>query len=266
MNRYMIPRLGSDPDSPFPDPGLSEHPEGLVAWGGDLDPQRLLRAYRAGIFPWYSDGSPILWWSPEPRAVMVPGQADVSRRLARTLRQGRFCVSMDLAFAEVIDGCAEARADDEGTWITPALRSAFIELHGQGHAHSFEVWMDGELAGGLYGLALGKIFFAESKFHRRRDASKIALVLMLRALKSWGFLLLDCQIWNPHLERLGVRLLDGARFRQVLTVGTSTADVVGPWTTRLEDWGKHTRAARVLDEIPIRPDATRQQQGEPPPA
>ncbi len=229
----MIPRLGPGPDAPFPDPGLNDHPEGLVAWGGDLDPRRLLRAYRAGIFPWYSHGSPILWWSPEPRAVMLPSQASVSRRLTRTLRQGRFAVSMDLAFAEVIDGCAAPRGEDEGTWITSELRTSFLELHRQGHAHSFEVWMDDELAGGVYGLALGKIFFAESKFHRRRDASKIALVLLMRALQAWEFLLIDCQIWNPHLERLGVRLLDGERFRQVLAVGTDIPDRIGPWTQRL---------------------------------
>lgn len=246
----MIPRLGPSPESPFPDPESSDHPEGLVAWGGDLDPRRLLRAYRAGIFPWYSEGSPILWWSPEPRAVMLPGQASVSRRLARTLRQARFAVSMDLAFAEVMDGCAEPRADDEGTWITSELRSAFIELHRQGHAHSFEVWIDGELAGGLYGLALGKVFFAESKFHRRRDASKIALVLLLRALKAWEFLLLDCQIWNPHLERLGVRVLDGARFRRVLDVGTETRDMVGPWTVRLAHLQEVLGPVRALTHKP----------------
>ena len=250
MNRFMIPRLGTSPESAFPDPGSSEHPDGLVAWGGDLEPKRLLRAYRNGIFPWYGEGSPILWWSPEPRAVMLPGHADVSRRLARTLRQGRFCVSMDLAFCDVIDGCAAPRAEDEGTWITPELRAAFIQLHQQGHAHSFEVWMDGELAGGLYGLALGKIFFAESKFQRRRDASKIALVQLLRALQAWEFLLLDCQIWNPHLERLGVRLLDGVRFRRVLEVGTEIEDRIGPWTRRLENWGKEADTFQVLAERP----------------
>ncbi len=247
----MIPRLGAGPDAPFPDPGANAHPEGLVAWGGDLNPQRLLKAYRAGIFPWYGQGSPILWWSPEPRAVMLPGHATVSRRLARTLRQARFAVSMDLAFAEVIDGCAAPRRDDEGTWITPELRAAFVELYRQGHAHSFEVWMDGELAGGLYGLALGKIFFAESKFHRRTDASKIALVVLMRALQHWAFLLMDCQIWNPHLERLGVRLLDGDDFRQAIAVGVEIEDHVGHWTQRLADWSRKHEKIPVLLEKPL---------------
>lgn len=250
MNRYGIPRLGPGADSPFPDPSLSDHPDGLVAWGGDLDPERLLRAYHAGIFPWYGEGSPILWWSPEPRAVMLPGQAEVSRRLERTLRQARFSVSMDLAFADVMDGCAAPRQDDEGTWITGELRSAFIELHRRGLAHSFEVWMEGELAGGVYGLALGKIFFAESKFHRRRDASKIALILLLRALKAWDFLLLDCQIWNPHLERLGVRVLDGASFRRALEVGTAMPDQVGSWTARLTELTEELRPVGVLSVRP----------------
>ena len=246
------PRLGPSPDSPFPDPALCDHPEGLVAWGGDLHPQRLLQAYRIGIFPWYIAGSPILWWSPEPRAIMLPGKPDISQRLARTLRQARYAVSMDLAFAEVIDGCAGPRANEQGTWITSELRTAFLDLHRLGHAHSFEVWMDGELAGGLYGLALGKIFFAESKFHRRRDASKIALVLLLRALSAWEFLLLDCQIWNPHLERLGVRLLDATRFRRALTVGTAMEDQVGSWTERLAELGQRIGSAPILTRQPDR--------------
>lgn len=244
--RFRIPCLDPCPDAPFPDPALAEHPEGLIAWGGDLAPRRLLRAYRAGIFPWYSADSPILWWSPEPRAVMLPGHAHISRRLARTLRQARFSISMDLAFDEVISGCAQPRGSDDGTWITGELRSAFTELHRQGHAHSFEVWMDGELAGGLYGLALGKIFFAESKFHRRKDASKIALVLLLKALQAWEFLLVDCQIWNPHLERLGVRLLNASRFRRALQVGTAMDDQIGPWTGRLAALGRALGAAPIL--------------------
>lgn len=252
MSRHAIPRLDPSADAPFPDPSVSQHPDGLVAWGGGLEPERLLRAYRSGIFPWYGDGSPILWWSPEPRAVMLPGQASVSRRLARTLRAARFAVSMDLAFAEVIDGCAAPRKDHDGTWITAELRSAFIELHRRGLAHSFEVWMDGELAGGVYGLALGKIFFAESKFHRRRDASKIALVLFLRALQAWEFLLLDCQIWNPHLERLGVRLLDGDSFRRVLDVGTQLAEPAGSWTARLEALSDELDPVTVLSTRPAR--------------
>lgn len=241
MKRYHIPQLGSDPGSPFPQPGQSDHPEGLVAWGGDLSATRLLNAYRAGIFPWYEHGSPILWWSPEPRAVFVPDQWQPPRRLRRTLRQGHFEVSLDTSFAAVIDACAGPRTGQTGTWITPAMRRAYLELHRKGHAHSIEIRHQGTLIGGLYGVAVGKIFFAESKFHHQRDASKIALAVLLRCLASWGFLLADCQIWNPHLERLGVRLLDGDEFLCVLDHATAQPDLIGPWTERLagvnlSDW------------------------------
>lgn len=245
MTRLLVPMLHPDPRSGFPDPAASEHPDGLLAWGGDLHPQRLLNAYRAGIFPWYSADSPILWWSPEPRAVMLPEHIEISRRLARTLRQARFSLSMDCAFEAVMDGCAGPRADGDDTWITPELRASFIELHRMGHAHSLEVWMDGALAGGLYGLALGKIFFAESKFHRRRDASKIALVMLMRALAAWEYLLVDCQVWNPHLERLGVRLLSGEDFRAILAEGTRRPDQIGCWRARLQS------AAGEFDPIEI---------------
>lgn len=232
MHRYPIPCLPPDPNAPFPDPAGNLHPDGLLAWGGDLHPNRLLNAYRQGVFPWYGEDSPILWWSPEPRAVLLPGHMHVSRRLARTIRQGIFKVSMDKDFAAVIDGCAGPRSDDGGTWITPELRSAFLHLHETGHAHSVEVRFDGELVGGLYGLSLGKVFFAESKFHRRRDASKIALVTLMQALEHWDFLLADCQVWNPHLERMGVRLLSGDEFRAVLRAGVDRPDQVGSWHER----------------------------------
>lgn len=235
MKRYHIPQLGKDPASPFPAAGQSDHPEGLVAWGGDLSPTRLLNAYRAGIFPWYEHGSPILWWSPEPRAVFIPDQWQPPRRLARSLRQGRFEISIDEQFAEVIDGCAGPRLGQTGTWITPAMRRAYLELHRNGHAHSIEVLEQGQLIGGLYGVAIGKVFFAESKFHHRRDASKIALAVLLRCLECWGFLLADCQIWNPHLERLGVRLLSGQEFRAVVDQGAEREDLIGNWSERLRE-------------------------------
>lgn len=231
MTRHHIPQLPPDPKADFPDPARLTHPEGLLAWGGDLHPDRLLRAYRRGIFPWY-ENPPILWWSPTPRAVLLPGHVHVSRRLRRTLRRGAFGLSMDEDFAGVIDGCAALRRDQAGTWITSELRAAFVDLHRAGHAHSLEVWMDGELAGGLYGLSQGKIFFAESKFHRRRDASKIALVALMHALQRWRFLLADCQVWNPHLERMGVRLLHGDEFRTVLAQGIGRADQTGSWRDR----------------------------------
>lgn len=234
MSGILIPQLGPEPDAPFPDPAACRHPDGLVAWGGDLSQTRLLNAYRLGIFPWYEHGSPILWWSPEPRAVMIPGGWHLPRRLARTLRQGDFRIRLDQAFDKVVAACAAPRRDQNGTWITPAMQSAYLALHRAGHAHSLEVRStEGELIGGLYGVALGKLFFAESKFHRRRDASKIALAVLMRCLETWDFLLADCQIWNPHLETMGVRLLDGTDFRAVVTEGIRREDLTGPWSERL---------------------------------
>ncbi len=230
-----VPQLGNAPDSPFPDPACSDHPEGLIAWGGDLSKTRLLNAYRSGIFPWYEHGSPILWWSPEPRAVLIPGEWHLPRRLRRTLRQGQFEVTLDSAFDEVVNGCAGPRSDQTGTWITPAMRRAYRELHQAGYAHSFEIRSNGELVGGLYGVAIGKLFFAESKFHRQRDTSKIALAVLMRCLEAWDFVLADCQLWNPHLETLGVRLLDGESFRAVVETATARVDIVGSWSNRLND-------------------------------
>ncbi len=235
MKRYHIPQLDPDPKCAFPDPREIGHPEGLVAWGGDLEPVRLLKAYRQGVFPWYEHGSPILWWSPEPRAVLIPKHWQPPSRLRRTLRQARFSVRMDTQFDAVIQACAGPRQDQTGTWITPAMIEAYNHLHKLGHAHSIEILHDGELSGGLYGVAIGKIFFAESKFHHRRDTSKIALAVLMRCLASWGFLLADCQIWNPHLERLGVRLLSLDEFHAVLEAGVDQTDVVGSWSERLSE-------------------------------
>ncbi len=241
MKRYQIPQLGDDPASPFPPPRLSGHPEGLVAWGGDLEPERLLNGYRAGVFPWYEHGSPILWWAPDPRAVFFPQAWQPPRRLARSLRQGRFQARLDQAFASVIDACAGPRRGQSGTWITPAMRAAYLQLHRLGHAHSVEILIDGQLAGGLYGVSVGKAFFAESKFHFRRDASKIALAVLLRCLDSWDFVLADCQIWNPHLETLGVELLGRDAFVEALGEACTRPDTVGSWAERLNavnlsDW------------------------------
>jgi leucyl/phenylalanyl-tRNA---protein transferase len=233
MQRYRIVQLGADPGDPFPDPCDSNHPEGLVAWGGDLQPKRLLNAYRRGIFPWYEHGSPILWWSPQPRAVLIPEQWQPPGRLARTLRQGHFEVSLDTDFSAVIDGCAGPRRNQTGTWITRAMRRAYLQLHQLGHAHSLEIRHDGQLSGGIYGVAIGKIFFAESKFHYRRDASKIALAALMRCLERWDFLMADCQIWNPHLERLGVSILSRETFDAVLNEGIDQPDVIGNWQERL---------------------------------
>jgi leucyl/phenylalanyl-tRNA--protein transferase len=234
MPRYSIPQLGPAPDSPFPDPERIEHPDGLLAWGGDLSPTRLLNAYRQGVFPWYDDESPILWWSPAPRAVLIPHAWRPPRRLRRTLRKGDFKISIDRRFGEVIDGCAAPRRDQQGTWISAEMREAFLTLHRLGHAHSVEVNdTEGRLIGGLYGVALGRIFFAESKFHRARDASKIALASMLRLLERQGFLIADCQIWNPHLETLGVRLLSRSEFGRILEAGIAPGETTSVWP---RDW------------------------------
>jgi leucyl/phenylalanyl-tRNA--protein transferase len=174
---------------------------GLVAVGGDLRPERLLQAYRAGVFPWYGEGEPICWWSPDPRAIFELDGLHISGRLKRTLRAGRFQLSIDRAFVEVIEGCARGRA--EGTWITAEMIAAYTALHRRGYAHSIEVWSGEELAGGLYGVAVGGLFAAESMFSRRRDASKIALVHLVDRLRRRGFQLLDIQLLTEHTARLG---------------------------------------------------------------
>lgn len=239
MPRITIPQLGIDPDSPFPDPSRIQHPDGLLAWGGDLSPRRLIHAYRLGIFPWFDDESEILWWSPEPRAVMIPGGWHLPRRLRRTLRQGQFQVTLDENFKAVIEGCAATRTgrtgEPSGTWITADMKRAYIRLHQLGHAHSVEIHdPEGRLTGGLYGVALGRVFFAESKFHRARDASKIALAVLMRVLETRGFLLADCQLWNPHLETLGVRLLSGEQFRRVLRAGIEPGIDQSAWPEQVE--------------------------------
>ena len=178
----MIPWLGTDLAFPPVESALAE-PNGLLAVGGDLSPRRLLAAYRRGIFPWYSEGDPILWWCPDPRMVLVPGELRVTRSLAKTLRNKTYQVRFDTAFDDVMRGCAAPRPDQPGTWITAEMRAAYGRLHELGYAHSVETWIDGRLAGGLYGVAIGRVFFGESMFTRVRDASKIAFVHLVRRLE-----------------------------------------------------------------------------------
>lgn len=180
-------------------------PNGLLAAGGDLSPQRLLAAYRHGCFPWYQGGQPLLWWSPDPRTVLFPAELHVSRSLAKLLRQQTLRVTFDQDFAAVIEACAGPRRDADGTWITEEMRAAYIELHELGHAHSVEVWQDERLVGGLYGLALGRAFFGESMFSRQSNASKVGFVTLVRQLQQWGFELIDCQMQTAHLLSLGAR-------------------------------------------------------------
>ncbi len=208
-------QLGAEVDSPFPPSGLAlRRPNGLLAWGGDLHPDRLLRAYRQGIFPWFSEGEPVLWWTPDPRCVLRPHEVYVSSRTRRRYNSGNFRITADTAFAEVIDGCAAPRDGVPGTWITPELKQSFVELHERGITHSVEVWQRDQLVGGIYGMALGRAFFGESMFSRVTDASKMALVGLCRQLEQWSFGLLDCQVTNPHLLSMGAVELPRTRFIQ----------------------------------------------------
>jgi leucyl/phenylalanyl-tRNA--protein transferase len=191
----------------FPPPDYAD-PSGLLAVGGDLSKERLLEAYRLGIFPWYSDDQPILWWSPDPRLVLDLKDFGISRSLRKTLKKGVFQVTFDHAFEQVIQACAVVpRAAQNGTWITEEMQEAYINLHGLGYAHSVESWFGGKLAGGLYGVSLGKAFFGESMFHLKTDASKVALATLVDKLKSWDFHFIDSQMTTEHMVRLGAKEL-----------------------------------------------------------
>ncbi len=218
-------------DSSFPSPDLAlKEPNGLLAIGGDMSPARLLNAYIHGIFPWFSDDTgPIMWWSPDPRAVFLPNSVKVSRSLRRTLARGEFEVRFDTVFDDVVRGCAAPRDGDRGTWITPAIRAAYGDLHRLGYAHSVETWMDGELAGGLYGVSIGRMFFGESMFARRSDASKVALVLLAEQLEKWQFDLIDCQVMNPHLQSLGAVEMSRREFLTRLRNNPRDVTRRGPW-------------------------------------
>lgn len=224
----VIHRLFSEPVFPSPE---EADPDGLLAIGGDLSPQRLLSAYASGIFPWYGPETPILWWSTDPRMTLFPAELHVPRSLRRVLNQERFQVTLDTAFGHVIRGCAGAdRPGQEGTWIVPEMVEAYEELHRLGFAHSAEAWLDGELAGGVYGVALGGAFFAESMFYRVSEASKVALVRLVRVLESWGFLLVDCQQATEHARRFGAREIPRGRFLVHLAHCLRRPTRRGPWT------------------------------------
>ncbi|MBJ9976513.1 leucyl/phenylalanyl-tRNA--protein transferase [Pseudomonas sp. S75] len=187
-------------------------PNGLLAAGGDLSPERLIQAYRHGCFPWYQEGQPILWWSPDPRTVLFPDELHVSRSLAKVIRQGRYQVSFDTDFAAVIAACAAPRDYADGTWITDNMQAAYLQLHQRGTAHSVEVRQDGELVGGLYGLAMGQLFFGESMFSRADNASKVGFATLVEHLRESGFALIDCQMPTDHLHSLGARAISRAEF------------------------------------------------------
>ncbi|GGY05874.1 leucyl/phenylalanyl-tRNA--protein transferase [Paludibacterium paludis] len=225
----MISWLGREPVFPAPETALS-NPDGLLAAGGDLSVPRLLAAYSNGIFPWYSDEDPILWWSPSRRMVMFPERLRVTRSLAKTLRNKSYEVTMDRSFRDVIEGCAAPRDGAGGTWIVPEMVEAYCGLFEAGHAHSVEVRMDGELVGGLYGVALGRMFFGESMFSRERDASKIAFVHMVRHLQRHGFAMIDCQMHTPHLESLGANPVLRAPFLATLREQIRYPQADAMWT------------------------------------
>ncbi|RLD90831.1 MAG: leucyl/phenylalanyl-tRNA--protein transferase, partial [Bacteroidetes bacterium] len=200
----------------FPPPHFSEG-DGLLAVGGDLSQERLLKAYYMVIFPWYSDPDPILWWSPDPRLVLFPSELKVSRRLRRTIRCGTFRITMDTAFEQVIKSCAKIpRKHEKGTWITPDMVAAYCRLHTAGFAHSVEVWSEGRLAGGLYGVAIGRCFFGESMFSNQSNASKVAFVELVEYLHKKKFRLIDCQVTTPHLKNFGAREIPRAKFLNIL--------------------------------------------------
>ena len=209
-----------DPFNPKQDfPPISQalrEPDGLLAVGGCLSSERLLAAYRQGIFPWYNEDDPILWWSPDPRLVLFPERLIVSRSLSKTLRQGRFTVTFDKAFGEVMQGCAAPRMTEGGTWLNTDMHAAYLELHRLGYAHSVEVWQQGELVGGLYGVTLGQVFFGESMFHRQTDASKVGFVTLVTQLKIWGYQLIDCQVRTAHLVSLGAEEISRQQFCKLL--------------------------------------------------
>ncbi|HQH51650.1 MAG TPA: leucyl/phenylalanyl-tRNA--protein transferase [Candidatus Hydrogenedentes bacterium] len=213
----------------FPPPHLADE-DGLLAVGGDLRPERLLAAYQAGIFPWYSDGQPILWWSPDPRMVLFPDEFHCSRSLWKTLKRGAFEVRFDTAFKKVIAACAAApRSYGEGTWITGAMKRAYTRLHELGYAHSVECWQEGSLAGGLYGLSLGTCFFGESMFTQVTDASKAALSALVELCRAWDFEFIDCQVPNGHLLRLGAREIPRPEFLERLGRNLEQPTRQGSW-------------------------------------
>lgn len=213
----------------FPPP---EHAtlSGMLAIGGDLHPDRVLLAYRMGIFPWYSEEQPLLWWSPDPRMVLPTAELRIQRSLRKRVKRGDFRITFDTCFADVLRGCADTeRPDQDGTWLTPELQQAFIALHQRGIAHSIEAWEGDELVGGLYGLAIGRLFCGESMFARRSDASKVAFVHLVRQLERWGFPLVDCQVHTPHLERFGAREVPRDDFLAQMRTLSRQPGRPGPW-------------------------------------
>jgi leucyl/phenylalanyl-tRNA---protein transferase len=227
--RRPIALSATEPSFPSPERALEE-PNGLLAIGGDLSPDRLLNAYAHGIFPWFSDDAgPILWWSPDPRAVLLPDSLKVSRSLRRRLTNSDYFVTLDNAFDDVVAKCAAPRKGDRRTWITPTMREAYGELHRLGFAHSAETWRGDELVGGLYGVSIGRMFFGESMFAHATDASKVAMARLVPQLIRWNFDLIDCQVINPHLQSLGAIEIPRREFLERLRNNPLQSTRRGPW-------------------------------------
>lgn len=223
--------LDADPQSPFPPPETAlRDPDGLLAAGGDLSIPRLLNAYRSGVFPWFSEGQPPLWWCPDPRTLFRTDRVAQSRRFRRQLRNCNWTIRADTAFAHVISRCAAIpRAGQPGTWITDAMLAAYNELHNAGHAHSIEVFADGQCIGGLYGVSIGRMFFGESMFSERTDGSKVALAALAHVLDGWGWPLIDAQVENPHLLSLGAELWPRGRFLTEIAPLLAAPSSIGSW-------------------------------------
>lgn len=227
-----LAQLDDEHPERFPNPRHAlDDPNGLLAFGGDLSPRRLLAAYSLGIFPWYSQGDPLLWWSPDPRCVFITDRVHVSRSLRRALRKSPWTLSMDRAFARVMRECAAPRAGESGTWITSDMLIAYTRLHELGHAHSLEVWDGDALVGGIYGVAIGRAFSAESMFARADDASKTALLALCRTLHAWDFPLLDAQVPNPHLLSMGAVTMPRADYLRELRALTARRPAI--WSVPL---------------------------------
>lgn len=225
-------------ESGFPDISLAlDDPNGLLAVGGDLGPDRLLQAYGSGIFPWFEEGQPILWWSPDPRMVLYPEDLHISKSLRKTLNRREYRVTMDSAFAEVIHCCAEPRGDSPGTWITDNMQRAYTQLFERGFAHSVEVWRNDELMGGLYGVALGQVFFGESMFSFESNTSKIALVNLVNQLGRWNYKMIDCQVSSEHLQSLGALEISRDEFRRELETFIKQPGKNAPWQIAVDQAG-----------------------------
>jgi leucyl/phenylalanyl-tRNA--protein transferase len=232
--QLQLPWLDADPAAPFPPAGTAlREPGGLLAAGGDLSPARLLNAYRHGIFPWFSEGQPLLWWCPDPRAVFRTDGVQLSRRFRRQLRSSTWLLRADTAFDAVVAACAGTpRPGQRGTWITDDMRAAYGRLHRLGHAHSVEVFDQGRLVGGIYGVAIGRMFFGESMYSGETGASKVALAGLASRLRDWGWPLIDAQVENPHLDSLGAESWPRERFLEEIAALTAASEPAVAWTAR----------------------------------